>query len=143
MEYSIQEICFDERVAVLLRDSALPTDDLSPSSKVIFFACICDEELCGVVGLEIYESCVLLRSLAVAPGCRNAGLGGSLLAHAEHEALGRGAAEIYLLTTTAGAFFSRRGYTIIDRGCAPVEIAATRQFSELCPSSSSFMVKKV
>jgi len=65
-----------------------------------------------------------------------------LLAHAEDEAEKRGAREIYLLTTTAEAYFSRRGYTRVERASAPTAIAATRQFSDLCPSSSSFMVKK-
>ena len=36
-----------------------------------------DDELCGVVGLEVYGSCALLRSLAVAPGHRNDGIGGN------------------------------------------------------------------
>lgn len=142
MDSVIQKIGFDERVAALLKDGALPTDDLSPSSNVVFFGCSCDDELCGVVGLEVYGSCALLRSLAVAPGHRNDGIGGKLLAHAEDEAEKRGAREIYLLTTTAEPYFSRRGYTRVERASAPTAIAATRQFSDLCPSSSSFMVKK-
>lgn len=142
MEPLIREICFDERVVALLKGGALPTDDLSPSSNVVFFGYLCGNELCGVVGLEVYGSCALLRSLAVAPGHRDVGIGGKLLAHAEHEAARRGAGEIYLLTTTAGPYFSGRGYTLAERASAPAAIAATRQFSGLCPSSSSFMVKK-
>jgi amino-acid N-acetyltransferase len=50
---------------------------------------------------------------------------------------------LYLLTTTADAFFRRLGYEQTARELAPPAIKATREFSSLCPSSSIFMVKQL
>jgi N-acetylglutamate synthase-like GNAT family acetyltransferase len=48
---------------------------------------------------------------------------------------------MYLLTTTAAGFFERRGYVAAARESAPAEIRATREFADICPASSAFMVK--
>jgi len=48
-----------------------------------------------------------------------------------------------LLTLTASAFFKRRGFTTAERSSAPKQIAATREFSTLCPDSAEFMVKDI
>ena len=53
----------------------------------------------------------------------------------------QGVETLYLLTTTAAQFFARRGYEAVPRSEAPAAIAATAQFSELCPASSTFMRK--
>jgi amino-acid N-acetyltransferase len=60
------------------------------------------------VGLEPCGQDALLRSLVVAPDERAHGLGTSLVEHAEQEARKRGLRALYLLTTTAEGFFSRR-----------------------------------
>jgi hypothetical protein len=52
----------------------------------------------------------LLRSLVVDPRARTTGIGSQLVAHAEAYARARGMPSIYLLTTTAEAFFAARGY---------------------------------
>ena len=85
----------------------------------------------------------LLRSLVVASQHRSAGLGQALVAHAESHALGQGARAIYCLTTTAEAFFRRRGYVDADRERAPIAIRQTREFSAICPASSAFLVKRL
>jgi amino-acid N-acetyltransferase len=46
-----------------------------------------------------------------------------------------------LLTTTAAAFFEKRGYRRLARTSAPAAIRATTQFSALCPSTATLMVK--
>jgi amino-acid N-acetyltransferase len=48
---------------------------------------------------------------------------------------------MYLLTTTAEQFFTRRGYTKFERGDAPPGIQSSREFADLCPASSIFMSK--
>ena len=142
MSTTIQEARFDGRIAALLRDSDLPTEDLSATAAVLLFSCTANDELRGIVGLELHGSCGLLRSLAVTPEHRGEGVGEALLAHAERFAAASGVTELYLLTTTAGRYFSRHGYAMADRATAPAAIARTRQFSDLCPSSSVFMVKR-
>jgi amino-acid N-acetyltransferase len=60
---------------------------------------------------------------------------------AEAHAAPLGVESLYLLTTTADAFFSRLGYSPASREEAPSFIKNTSQFSGLCPASSVFMCK--
>ncbi len=50
---------------------------------------------------------------------------------------------IFLLTTTAEAFFKSRGYRRQIRATAPDAIRSSREFSDLCPASSAFLVKQL
>ena len=94
-----------------------------------------------MIGLEPYGSVALLRSLAVAPAWQGRGLGSALLAHAEQAARQRGIAALYLLTTTAAAFFARRGYVRLPREAAPPVLQQTAEFAALCPASAVCMTK--
>ncbi|MFZ1643195.1 MAG: GNAT family N-acetyltransferase [Candidatus Contendobacter sp.] len=78
----------------------------------------------------------LLRSLAVAPDGQGQGLGSALLTHAEQAARQRGVQALYLLTTTAEAFFVQRGYVRIPREAAPPILRQTAEFAALCPASA-------
>jgi len=93
----------------------------------------------GSVGLEVRGPDALLRSLAVAPDVRGAGLGCELLERALAEAHGAGVERIWLLTTTAPAFFSRGGFKEVPRSSAPVAILATGEFRTICPASATCM----
>jgi amino-acid N-acetyltransferase len=95
----------------------------------------------GLVGLELYGTDALLRSLVVGENARGKGLGSTLVAHAEQYASTKGVRSLYLLTTTAEAFFKRLGYAQINRSQAPASIKETREFASLCPASSAFMMK--
>jgi amino-acid N-acetyltransferase len=99
--------------------------------------------LAGVVGREVRDAAGLLRSLAVAPGRREQGLGRRLADQAEAAARDRGVRELYLLTTTAEAFFARRGFERADRASAPPDLQATAEFHSLCPSSAVCMRKRL
>ncbi|WP_344760887.1 arsenic resistance N-acetyltransferase ArsN2, partial [Luteimonas lutimaris] len=127
----------------LLAANALPISDLQGNSIVALFGYVADNQLRGIVGLEMYGPAALLRSLAVQDTGRGVGLGAALVAHAEQFAAQQGVGTLYLLTTTATDFFERRGYSHVARDAAPASIAATSQFSDLCPSSSAFMAKSV
>ena len=127
----------------LLSEAGLPTLDIAPAMLGTFFGCRTDGGLDGAVGLEVYGTVALLRSLAVAPGKRGAGLGRALLRHAERQAVEGGVREVYLLTTTAERFFERAGYRRISREQIPPQIRETKEFSALCPESSAVMVKSV
>ena len=133
----------ESQVKHLLAEAKLPSSDLSSRHLEHFWGCGPVEAPTGVVGLEIYGDVALLRSLAVAVGSRGSGSGRALVAEAERYAQSQGVSRVYLLTTTAEKFFERLGYTKTDRESAPVPIRQTGEFSGLCPSSSTFMVKVI
>jgi amino-acid N-acetyltransferase len=130
-------------VKQLLSESGLPMSDITARHLQHFFGCGSGLELEGLVGLELYGEAALLRSLAVASSRRGTGVGSSLVAHAERHARDQGAQSLYLLTTTAEAFFMRRGYARVPRDEAPIAIKGTNEFSSICPVSSAFMVKQL
>jgi len=131
----------EKEVKNLLTECQLPTSDLSPEQFEHFFGYGTVQTLKGVVGLEIYGTTALLRSLAVAPDFRGIGCGNALVVEAERYAQSKGVSELYLLTTTAEEFFERLGYRRSIREVAPEAIRQTKEYSGLCPSSSAFMVK--
>lgn len=143
MNFSIRPIAPSAHLIQLLAACNLPVADLSSSDSLKLFGACVDGALVGAVGLELYPPVALLRSLAVAPEHRGSGLGKALLGYAEKEAAAQGIASLYLLTTSASRFFSTFGYAVAERDDAPPAIAATAQFSGLCPATSAFMVKRL
>jgi amino-acid N-acetyltransferase len=125
----------------LLAAAGLPTADLTAAPLADFWGCHEGTTLIGVVGLEVYGAVALLRSLAVAPDGQGRGLGSALLAHAERAARQRGVQALYLLTTTAEAFFVQRGYVRIPREAAPPILRQTAEFAALCPVSAACLTK--
>jgi N-acetylglutamate synthase-like GNAT family acetyltransferase len=83
----------------------------------------------------------LLRSLVVADGHVRQGLGRKLVAAAEEQAKKLELRAIYLLTTSAQAYFDVIGFRSVSREGAPPEIRQCSQFSALYPSTSVLMVK--
>ncbi len=128
-------------VAALLEASGLPSDDVTDDLCRHFFFAGPPHAPTGLVGLELSGDVALLRSLVVAEALRGSGAGSALLDHAERSARAKGVKSLYLLTTTAAAFFSRRGYALAPRETAPAAIRATREFSAVCPGSAAFMSK--
>ena len=125
-----------DAIARLLRAAGLPVEDLDVAMLDAFVVATEGEVCVGVAGLEIYVSYALLRSLAVEPRHRSRGLGAKLVDAVETEAQARGVTALYLLTTTAATFFERVGYTAHDRAAVPPAIAATTEFSSLCPDTA-------
>ena len=123
----------------LLGEAKLPP----PENFEHFFGCGEQELPQGVVGLEIYGTDALLRSLAVDPAARGRGCAKALVGQAEQHARQCGARRLYLLTASAADFFARLGYKRLERDGAPAAIRATSEFAALCPASSVFMVKEL
>ncbi len=130
-------------VVELLQAAGLPGSDLSDAQMRHFFYAGPGDSPAGVVGIEPCGPDALLRSLAVRADARGTGLGGALVARAESHALSLGVSTLYLLTTTAERFFAARGFTAADRASAPPAIRQTREFADICPGSSIFMVKRL
>ena len=128
-----------DAVTGLLSAADLPVEDLTAAMLDTFVVATGREDcavVVGVAGLEIHDSNALLRSLAVAPGHRSRGLGARLVEAVENEARSRGVTALYLLTTTATKFFERTGYAAHDRATVPPSLAATTEFSSLCPDTA-------
>ena len=125
-----------DAIAGLLRAADLPVEDLDAVMLDAFVVATEGGACVGVVGLEIHGPNALLRSLAVEPRHRSRGLGAGLVDAIETEARARGVTALYLLTTTATAFFERVGYAAHDRAAVPSAIAATTEFSSLCPDTA-------
>ena len=129
------------RVTQLLLENDLPAEDLQDNHALQLFAC--GSGVDAVIGIEAYPSVGLLRSLAVRSTRRKRGIARALIEHVEAYAATRRIGELYLLTTTAEAFFLRLGYQPVARTSAPPAIRDTREFSDLCPTDSAFMCKRL
>jgi amino-acid N-acetyltransferase len=127
----------------LLEGAQLPVADLTDAHMEHFFFSGPEQAPTGLVGLEFCGRDALLRSLVVTPASRGAGLGKALTRHAEEHARSHGARAVYLLTTTAAAFFRAHGYSVADRATAPAAIRATPEFADICPASSAFLFKEL
>lgn len=125
----------------LLSFEDLPTADLSEFVLRDFFVLRDDSGVAGAVGLEPCGQAALLRSLVVSPDARGNGYGVALLQAAEDLARKRRMTTLYLLTTSTQRFFEMRGFRVVSRNEAPARIKATREFSDMCPSTAVLMVK--
>ena len=77
--------------------------------------------------------------MAVAPERRGEGLGQRLTAAALELAREHGVHDVYLLTTTAGDFFPRFGFTPIARNQMAPALAASEELRGACPASAVAM----
>jgi amino-acid N-acetyltransferase len=93
----------------------------------------------GCAAVEIYGPAGLLRSVAVAAGRRGEGLGQRLTAAALDVARARGVRNVYLLTTTAGDFFPRFGFSPIARTQMDPALAESEELRGACPASALAM----
>jgi len=130
-------------ILALLLSGGLPVSDVDSSGALRFLVAEMDNDVVGCIGREVHGPHALLRSFAVAAGLRNSGVGSTLFREAESRCRAEGVREAYLLTTTAEAFFSHRGFARLDRKLAPAAIQATSEFTSTCPVSAAFMVKRL
>jgi amino-acid N-acetyltransferase len=102
-----------------------------------------DERLIGLCGLEVHDSAALLRSVAVDAHYRGAGVGQALVAGALDLARKMDLRALYLMTTTASAFFERCGFQVWPREAAPEGIRASWEFTDGLPRSAVLMKRDV
>ena len=130
------------KVSELLTSARLPLDGVAECIKE-FIVAESDGSMVGSIGLERYGNYGLLRSAAVAEDYRGKGIGhklvDALLKHAETD----GVKMVYLLTTTADAWFPEFGFATIDRSWVPKEVTASREFQGACPSTATVMRKNL
>jgi len=75
----------------LLQSQGLPVSDITEDHLQHFFFVGSDGSPTGLVGVEIYSTDALLRSLVVGETARGKGLGSALVDHAERYAASQGA----------------------------------------------------
>ena len=98
-----------EGVLELLAASGLPTADIDEASSARFYGAGAGGALGGVVAIEVYGECGLLRSLAVSADHRRTGIGRKLLKHAEGEARPSGrASSLFANGNGCGVFCGAR-----------------------------------
>ena len=139
----MQKIFLTSEAKALLRQCNLPFKDLPGNKWINLFGALQEDELIGIIGIEVYGKTGLLRSLAVAEEQRGYGLGRGLVTHAEEWAAESGIQSLWLLTETASAFFEKLGYTSTPRSSAPESIRQSAQFKDLCPASAVLMTKTI
>lgn len=132
-----------QTVKRLLAESGLPTEDLGPGQLDGFLVAEDGDEIVGLIGLEVFGTTGLLRSLVVASDARRAGLGGKLVGSLESAAQTAGIEALWLLTIDAEKFFQRQGFTIVDRDYVPDSIRQTEEFGDLCPDTAYLMMKEI
>lgn len=125
-------------IEALLMSSELPTDGVK-EALCGFLVAEADDRIVGVVGLESCGEYGLLRSTAVAPKWRGRGIAKQLVERIVAEAESRNVRALYLLTTTAEAYFPSFGFQVTSRDSAPDEIRATSEFRGACPASATLM----
>ena len=130
------------RVESLLAANGLPSEDVraKPGS---FFVALSGEDVVGAGGVEVHGTDGLLRSLVIVEHARGRGYGKTVCERLEEYARERGVERLYLLTTTAAAFFRARGYEEVPRDEAPPAIRGTTEFTDLCPDSATCLTKRL
>jgi amino-acid N-acetyltransferase len=95
--------------------------------------------LLGCAGIERYGEVGLLRSVAVAENVGGRGVGSELVRALLEQARALGLRELYLLTTTAAAYFPRFGFERIGREALPSSLQASEELRGACPASAVAM----
>ena len=142
-------ICIDRateddraELLALMERTHLPTDGLASHLDAALVA-RAGGRIVGSAAIEVYADGGLLRSVAVDAACRGTGLGGRLTAAAIEDAQRRALPALYLLTTTAEAFFPRFGFERIARDEVPASVQASIEFRGACPASAIVMRKRL
>lgn len=128
-----------EEVIRILQENNLPTEDLDDNKKL--FALVGENGIIGTGGLEFFDDAALLRSVSVTESYRGAGFGKIITLELESLCIEKNINSIYLLTETAGDFFEKLGYEVVDRNLVPEDIKKSSEFSVVCPSSAIVMKK--
>ncbi|GGL91360.1 hypothetical protein GCM10010840_31830 [Deinococcus aerolatus] len=95
--------------------------------------------LLGMAGVEQHGQVALLRSVAVTRDAQGQGLAAQLVGEVLDHTRALNLEEVYLLTTTATAYFPRLGFAEVPRSSAPAALLASREFQDACPQTATLM----
>ena len=126
----------------LLSKLDLPSSDIE-QEHLSLYKISEDKEVFGIGGIERYGKDAILRSMAIKEGAQGKGIGSKLTDQLEAMAKKEGIHRFFLLTTTAERFFNKHGYHLVERSLAPESMQQSTEFSSLCPSTASCMMKEL
>lgn len=139
------EVVVGADLAAALAAEGLPTDDLALPGRT-FHAIRDNGDTLGWIGHErLGDGAVLLRSLVILPACRRRGHARAALVWLLRRLAAQGHADAFALTTSAAvvAMLEALGFAAIPRDRAPPALAATRQFSSLCPAAAVVLHRRI
>lgn len=132
-------------IEALLRDASLPTDGVAalitraPGDVVVAER---NGTIVGTAAIEVAGDDALLRSVVVRAEGRSTGVGRAMVTRLLSEADARRYDGVYLLTTTAGDWFPRFGFTRVERTTVPRAIAETWEFKTGCADTAIAMARR-
>ena len=132
-----READFDSVIG-LLKQSRLPVAGVREHFRT-FIVAKDGAAVVGCGGSEAHPHVALLRSFAVLPAYRNAGVGRRLVRELLDRLSAHGIREFYLLTLTAEPFFRKRGFKTIDRDEVHPQLLSSEEFGGACPSTAVCM----
>jgi N-acetylglutamate synthase-like GNAT family acetyltransferase len=130
-----------DKVRLRLLADGLPVEDLGRAPVHFFAARTQTGAPVGWGGLEPHGEHALLRSVVVNPVLRGIGAGTAMVEALAQTARTMGIARLWLLTTSAEAFFARLGFDPADRDSAPAAIRASEEFAWHCPETAVCMTR--
>jgi N-acetylglutamate synthase-like GNAT family acetyltransferase len=125
-------------IITLLEESRLPLAGLAELVATTLVAQR-NARVVGCAAVEIRGTSGLLRSVAVDGTRRGEGLGHQLTQATLDLARARGVTTVYLLTTTAAAFFPRFGFQEIPRADVDPAVQRSVEFTTACPADAVAM----
>jgi amino-acid N-acetyltransferase len=131
-------------IEAMLHEAKLPTEGIAaivaraPEDVVVAER---GGAIVGAAALEVVGADALLRSVVVRPEGRSTGVGREMVTRLLVEADRRRYDGVYLLTTTAGDWFPRFGFTRVERQAVPSAIGETWEFRTGCPDSAVTMMR--
>lgn len=131
-----------EAILELLKDEHLPPDGLLDHLATTYVARQ-HGRIVGSAALEVYDDGALLRSVAVTSALKGRGIGRDLTEAALAAARSLHVPALFLLTTTADAYFPKFGFERIPRSDVPSSVQTSVEFRSACPASAVVMRKRL
>jgi N-acetylglutamate synthase-like GNAT family acetyltransferase/thioredoxin reductase len=125
-------------IAALLTANKLPLEGARDHLGTYLVA-LSNGEIVGCAGAEVYGEVALLRSVSVAPGLHQQGVGKLMVGRLLDEARRRQVARIYLLTVTAPEYFAQFGFKRSAMDTAPQALKSSAEFQGACPACAALM----
>jgi amino-acid N-acetyltransferase len=122
----------------LLVDNELPTEGVDDHWKTFVIARD-GTDIVGCGGAEAHKLAALIRSIAVADSYRDRGIGRRIVRQLLDRLASRGIREFYLLTTTAQAYFAKRGFKPIGREEIHPQLLDSAELRGACPDTAVCM----
>ncbi len=128
-----------ESALALVGAAGLPLDGVREAFGEGWVVAVEGDRVHGLAGIEVHGAFGLLRSVAVAPAVRGAGIGEALTRDRIGWARGRGLRGLYLLTETAERYFARFGFERVARDDVPEPVRRSQEFASVCPATAAVM----